>query len=286
MNELPRLRFDLPPEFGPIYTTEFVIEWVGPKSVPASAACQLLDPRWKAALGEPTYWSMAPGNAQWQPLSGRSDGSYDSLAASWSVITPRGQLSSTAADHLLSVASQVGATIERKAMPMPVPADLTAKAAALVEAKDALDIGFSMAVAAPSGAWIEQEMWQTFKSIGLDLAPNGCFVWRAEGWPEPLVEVSPLGGAQGFSLAQAQAGTTHPGVLIGFSVPTNPDPMQSLDAAIRIAESLGGHIFDEDDRPWTAASGPTYRGHLTEAVKALTQAGFAPGSRAARELFA
>lgn len=285
MIRLPAVAASPVEEAGPCYRTEYVIEWVGPRSVPASAASQLHDPRWRAALGEPQYWAMAPGDSTWAQLDGRIDGSYDSLAASWPILSARGALSSTAAEHLLSVANQIGQTIDRRAMPMPVPADVTARAAGLEEVRSALDIGFSLSVLAPGGGWIESELWSVFKEAGLDLATDGCFVWRLSNWSSPLLEVSPLGGAAGFSLAQSNAGQRHEGVQIGFSVPLSPDPISSLDGAIAIAEGLGGRIFDEDDQPWRLESGPTYRGNMLQAVESLRNAGFPPGSRAARSLF-
>jgi hypothetical protein len=286
---LPPLTIDLPVKTGPLYTVQFVVELVGPKSLPAAAAAGLLQPNWHAALGQPESWVMAPADTVWQPLTARTDGSYDSLALTWDFLSSRGHLSSTSATHLYSIAEQFGQAIERRAMPIPPPNDVSARVAALAEAQAALDIGFSIAVAS-TGGWIrERDIWIQAARLGLELAPDGVFSWRGKGWLEPVVSVTPLGDAQGFNLGAVQRGDSHPGVGVGFSVPRSPAPVDALNACFHVAQTfaagLGCVVLDEDGEILSPAAQAAYRQNIGEAEKVLEQAGLAPGSAEALRLF-
>jgi hypothetical protein len=232
---------------------------------------------------------MTPSDNQWRALTSTTDGSYDSLAASWNLLSPAGPLSSTAASHLLDVANQIGTTLNRRAASMPPPNDVTAAAANLLDARDALEIGFSLSVAAESGGWLESEIWNLAGRLGLDLMPDGAFGWRASGHSFPLLELSPLGEKAGFSLGQAQSAITHPAVQIGFLVPLNPFPTEAFEQSVRIAklfaDELAGTIYDDEDRAWSQATYEQYRRNLELAIGALDQAGFPPGSASAIALF-
>src|SRR5688572_32004658 len=82
---------------GPEHKVQFVVELVGPRSCLASSAATLLDPKWFQALGQPHLYSMAPADKDWQTLTARADGSYDSLALAWDMVADRGELTSQAA---------------------------------------------------------------------------------------------------------------------------------------------------------------------------------------------
>ncbi len=286
---LPPLTINLPQKAGPLYTVQFVVELVGTRSLPANAAAGILSPDWQAALGQPETWVMTPADNEWRPLAARVDGSYDSLALTWDFISDRGQLNGTSAAHLFSIAEKFGQAVERRAMPIPPPADVTARVAALAEAADALDIGFSLAVTT-TGGWIsEHDIWVHCARLGLDLGPDGAFGWRASNWPEAVVSVTPLGDAQGFSLGAVQRGDSHPGLGVGFSVSRSPAPTVALDAAFHVASTLatafGALVLDEDGELLSPQSQATYRRNIAEAERALTQAGLAPGSAESLRLF-
>src|SRR5690349_1319330 len=90
----------------PARKVQFVVELVGPRTVPAAQAGELLHPNWRAALGQPELWAMRPADAAWQPLRALTQGSYDSIALAWDMVTPQGDLSAASAIHLAGVAEQ------------------------------------------------------------------------------------------------------------------------------------------------------------------------------------
>src|ERR1700679_3887816 len=85
---------------GPAHRAQYVIELVGPRSVPASAAAQLWTQSWQNALGRPEIYCMSPADTSWQPMTDRKDGSYDSIALCWDMVSPLGRLNSQSANQL------------------------------------------------------------------------------------------------------------------------------------------------------------------------------------------
>ncbi len=286
---LPPLQINLPSKPGPLYTIQFVIELVGPRTLPAAAAAGLLQQDWHSALGEPEAWIMAPADEHWRPLPTAQSGSYDSLALTWDFVSSRGHLNNGSAAHLFSVAERFGQAVERRAMPIPPATDVDARVAALFEAQNALDIGFSLAIANVDGWMLERDIWIQCTRLGLSLDGSGVFGWKGADWDEPIVSVTPLGEADGFSLGAVQRGEGHAGIGIGFSVARSPSPVDALDACFHVASHLAsafaGLILDEDGEPLNGSSQAAYRRNILEAVRALTQAGFAPGSQESLRLF-
>jgi hypothetical protein len=276
------------PKSGPLHKVQYVIELVGPHSVLASSAAALLSPQWVAALGEPQMYAMAPSDTEWRPLTTNATGSYDSIALTWDIVSPRGELTSAAAEHLQRAVEQFAPSIQRRVMPLPIPADIDKTKRQLVQLRDNLDVGFGMAVLPPAGI-PERAVWTTCARLGMDIGPTGEFEWRVPGWNLPLLSVSPLGPADQFSLRAVQASAVHPALSLGFNVPTNPGPAETLEACFQVADALAascaGTVIDENDRPLTEKSKNTYRENLKEAIHALTSVGFAPGSPEALRLF-
>jgi len=286
---LPPISLSDLPKIGPLYTVEYVIELVGPKSIPAAAVTGLLQADWQSALGNPGIWVMAAMDQSWKAASSSAQGSFDSLALTWEYLSGRGNLSSASAAHLLSVAEKFGQAVERRAMPIPPPQDVDRQVRALAEARDALDIGFSLAVANAQGWMLEKDIWVQCARLGLTLGGDGVFGWQVQGWPEPLVSVTPLGRALGFSLGAVQRGDAHAGIGIGFSVPLSPSPSASLDACFHIARVFAqvftALILDEEGHPLTIQSESMYRRNIGEAERSLEQAGLKAGSAEAAKLF-
>ena len=88
---LAPIEVTIPLKSGPLHRVQFVIEFVGPRSVPALAAIHLLGSEWYSALGQPFIHAMRPADLHWHPLTNSTDGSYDSLALSWDLLSPKGQ---------------------------------------------------------------------------------------------------------------------------------------------------------------------------------------------------
>jgi hypothetical protein len=274
-----------------MHRLQFVVEFVGPRSVSAASAAALLTPQWFAALGQPQAFAMATADVEWQPLTTTNAGSYDSLALAWDLVTPDGkQLSTPAAQHLLATADQYAQHIERKAMPMPVPEDIPKALKQLKQVSDNFDAGVSILVLPNSKQVSEFELWIWCAKLGL--TPNladGTFDWIVPSSPLPLFSVSPVGETESFTLDGAKRGDQHDGVLLGFSIPRSPEPMAGLEAMFKaasyLAERMSGQIYDENSAPITDASKQDIRTQLADAVAALQKLGFPPGSPESLRLF-
>lgn len=279
----------LPPKPGPLHKVQFVIEFVGPRSIPAPAAVHLLGNEWYSALGQPQVFAMRPADLFWQPLTNATDGSYDSLSLAWDMVTPRGQMTGKSARHLVDTAERFGPFIQRRVMALPVVEDVDKAVNGLVQIRDGLDIGFSLSVYAPGAGFLECDLWLVCARLGLEFAPGGSFDWRVPGYPYPLLSVTPFGDVDAFALSGVQAGLRHPGVTIGFSLPLCPSPSQGLDGSFYVAgvivRELGGDILDSDDRRLTDRVKMEYKDNLRQALSLFSQAGMITGSAEAVNLF-
>ncbi len=274
---------------GPEHKVQFVIELVGPRSCPAAAVAALLDPRWHQALGQPQLFAMSPADKDWQPLIARTDGSYDSVALAWDLVTDQGELTSQAAAHLFQVAESFATHLQRRAMPLPPPADVNRHVSILKEIQENLDIGVEILMVPKGPEFPEREVWIALAELGFDLKPSGFFEIVDAATGDPYVEVTPTGGASSFALSSVQAEVRHPGLLIGFSLPLSPNPAYSLDAAYRTADHLGQRLNAAPFADGDQLLGHTVRNELSSnlmaAVRSMVGAGIEPGSRAAKRLF-
>jgi len=278
-----------PDKSGPQHKVQFVIEFVGPRSLPASSAAALLGKDWFASLGEPEAFAMAPADNQWRPLTGSTNGSYDSLALAWDLVSERGELTSQAAAHLFKVAESFGNQIQRRAMPLPPPADVSRYIGPLREIRDALDIGVELMLI-PKGPDIpERDIWIACAALGLDLGADNFFELRAPEFEEPILTITPLGASKGFALSAVEARVAHPGLMMGFSVPRSPDPSHSLEVAFQACDYLSAQLnavaFNDADQTLGPATRNQLTSNLHAAVRALSSAGIEPGSHAALKLF-
>lgn len=285
---LPSLSIASNAKSGPLHKIQFVIEFVGPRTILAAGAAQLLNPQWFQALGQPAVWVMRPSDLSWQQLNSIMDGSLDSLALTWDMITPQGSLTSASSLQLLQFAERFGPTISRRAMPMPHPAEVNDRVRDLNEILASLDIGFSIAALA-SGSYTEKDLWIQCARLGLEFSPGGSFDWRIPGHPYPLLSVTPIGTVDAFSLANVQANVRHEGVSIGFSVPRCVAPMQALEGCYQVAKEivrmLRGAAVDEDGRPVSQKIKEEARSNLKQALTVFAQAGITAGSPEALQLF-
>ncbi len=276
-------------KFGPEHKVQYVIELVGPKSSPASTVSSLLDPRWHEALGQPNVFVMAPGDDGWQTLSSRADGSYDSIALAWDMLSEQGELTSKAAEHLLQVAEGFATHLQRRAMPLPPPADIDRYLVSLLDIRESLDIGVEILLVPKVSEFLEKDVWVALSELGYDLKPSGFFEVLPANSHLPLISVTPMGGASSFSLSAVQSGVRHPGLLIGFSLPLSPNPDYSLDAAFKTADHLVNQLhaaaFTDEDRPLSHSVRAEMRQNLGMAVQALEGVGIVPGSLASQILF-
>ncbi len=286
---LQPLQINYSPKSGPLHKVQFVIEFVGPRSMMAPSVSQLITPEWHNALGQPELFAMRPSDLNWQRLTTSQDGSYDSLALAWDFVTAQGNISSASAKHLLSFAERFSPHINRRAMPLPPPADVDKVVKTLVMAQDNLDVGFSINILADRGGFQEKDLWIECARLGLDFAPGGTFDYRTTQHPYPLLSVSPMGFTDVFSLGSVQKDTLHQGATVGFSVPLCIAPTQALEASFFVAEHLGNHlsgqVLDQDSRPLSSAVKSELRQHLKSAVAMYAELGVTTGSQEAFKLF-
>lgn len=270
----------LPRKSGPLHRVQFVIEFVGPRSVAAGGAAHLMEPNWNGALGNPEIFSMRASDLSWQRLVPSADGSYDSIALAWDLITTKGNLTSASAKNLLRMAEEFGPYISRRAMPMPPPADIDAQVKSLLRTRESLDIGVTLTVAAAS-SFRERDLWVECSRLGLEFV-HGGFDYRCPSSDEPLVTVTPYGNVETFSLAAVQRGDVHAGLTIGFHVPLSVAPTQGLEATFRtadhLAQNLGGEVLDDSDQRLTESSRQSLRSELRKALTMFAQAGMTSGS--------
>lgn len=286
---IPPLIGAKPPPIGPEHKVQFVIEFVGPRSLPAHSALALLEKDWTQALGHPEVFAMAPADDRWQNLDGSFSGSIDSLALAWDVVANHGELTSQACAHLLQVAESFGTQIQRRALPLPPPPDINRMAATLREIKENLDIGVEIMLIPRGPEFTEREVWIAAAALGMEYSQEGFFELKGPSQETPLLTLTPMGGMPSFSLASVQSRTTHPGLMLGFSVPLSPDPVFSGECALRVGsyleQNLGGVLFNDADQTLGPNARSELKSNLLAAVRALSSAGVEPGSRAAIKLF-
>ena len=274
---------------GPHHKVQFVVEFVGHRSVPATVAAALHSPQWFQALGSPELFAMSPSDQVWQTLTTRTDGSYDSLALAWDLLSANGQLTGSSANHLLKVAEGFASEIQRRAMPLPPPGDVDRLVKALNEIRDGLDIGVEVLLVPHGQEFLEREVWLALAELGFDIGASGFFEFKGPFDSAPLVTVIPTGGRDSFTLGAVQQGIRHPGLMIGFNVPTSPNPEFALDAVFRTADHLRNKLdataFTDDDLPLDPSTKARLQSYLQDGIQALHRVGIEPGSRAAFKLF-
>lgn len=286
---LPEVDATVPFKSGPLHKVQFVVEFVGPRSIPAPAAVHLLGPEWYQALGHPAIFCMRASDLHWQILTKSTDGSYDSLAISWDLMHDQGFMSTSSAAHLFQTAERFAPFIQRRALALPVPNDVPLVIQNLMIIQEELDIGFALIVEAPAKGFRESDIWILCTRLGLKFGSLGAFEWLAPSVSRCLLEITPIGDSTAFSLANVQAKVTHEGLTIGFRLAWCPAPAQALQASFYIGRmlvrELGGRLTDQDQRTITPKIEEEYRSQLKTALTLFAKAGIVTGSTEALKLF-
>lgn len=260
----------------PVRAAQFVVELVGPRTVPATQAMDLLRPDWRAALGQPELWAMRPADTAWSPLRAAQFGSYDSISLAWDYVTPVGEVSPASATHLAATAERFAAGIGRRAIPLTTPNDVPAEVRRLKAAQESLDAGLSVLIVAPRAVAVT-EFGRELERLGLTPFGDGEWGWFGTGHPEPLFAATPF------------AAPMTDGLTLGFRLARCPDPNVAIEGLFRTADELartGLAAFDEDRKPLTPATREALRQGARAATEALDSIGLRPGSWAALKAFA
>jgi hypothetical protein len=274
----------------PMRKLEYVVEIVGPRTIPAGSAKAVLHPDWQAALGNPRIYVMAQSDTDWRPMiDSDTSTSYDSLCFSWSLFSQHGQITSGSAQKLLTTCESFANQLSRRAIPLTPPQDIDPLITDLRRSADQFDIGVGLSLIPPAGAIRESDVWTISAALGLDLDPTGYFVWRITGWEEPLFSLCSLGNVETFSLQAVKAGVSHPALSIGFGVPRCPNPVKTFDACLSVATVFqartGLVIQDDEGRIVDSTIASEIRSSLLDAENALRRVGYAPGSPESLRLF-
>lgn len=274
---------------GPLLQVQYVIEIVGPKTVPATAASQLLSDTWRKALGQAQMYAMTSADTAWRPLAAPASGSFDSIALAWDYLSAKGSLSKTSAEVLLRQASSFAQSVQRLAMPLPTPDQVDVRVRELSTMRESLDIGFEIGVISAHGSIRERDVWRACMSLGMDLDSDGSFVWRHSGWQLPLLSVASWEEGKAFRLSGVKKDEGHQAIGVGFNVPTSPDPEAVFDRVFEVADLIakecGAIVTDDAGKPYDSRMLERDRSDLDQARKALASNGLMPGSAEALKLF-
>ncbi len=196
----------------------------------------------------------------------------------------RQSVNSVRAYTAVSTAERFAATLQRRALPMPPPVDVDAAARSIADIAANLDIGVGLGVIF-SQQPVEEAIWRTAVELGLSLDSAGEFVW---GDP-PQLSVLPLNDPTQFTLGGVRSCRTHEGLSIGFSAPQVIAPLESLRAALKVADEFAGRfrglVIDDDGNQMTPALRSQYESNIQLAIRAFDSAGLEPGSSEAMRLF-
>ncbi len=282
------LPVDLPPlkiDIGPYYKVQYVIEFVGSELISEATAKSFLEPKTKAGYGNPELYVMVPGQKRWRALwAGDNSMAYDSLAFTWDILTPRGNLTSKSAQELWNRADKAAKVMMRRAIPLPPPSEIDEAAHNLKEIRESLDIGIDLVITDSKTGIGFRPLMEFVYEMGFRYE-SGVLVWKQPGWNEPLLTILSFSDDGVFSFHDEQV----EGVGIGFSVPTNPNPPQSLErlfvTADRISERFQARIFDNEVGVFTEKQKEKWRDLLNRALASFEQVGISPGSPEALRLF-
>ena len=259
---------------GPVRAVQFVVEIVGPRTVPATQAAELLRPDWRAALGHPELWAMRPADTVWNPLKASQHGSYDSIALAWDMVSPVGEMSPASATHLVGLVERFANPLGRRAIPMTTPGDVPGEIRRIRRAVEALDAGVSVLLIAPRPVPVA-EFGRELEAQGL--APFGEeWGWFGEGHPEPLFAATPF-----------ESPVTD-GLTLGFRLARCPDPSVAIEGLLQVVDTLartGLAAFDEDRNPLASTTREALRQGARAGAQALDSIGLRPGSWAALKAF-
>lgn len=275
---------------GPLHSTQYVIELVGPRTAQGETTRSLLSPSALGALGSPSVFVLGLSDVSWTLLTpSDSRPSYDSIALCWDVVSSRGTLSSGSAGQLLERVRPIAERLERIPMPLPTPDMIDPKAAELIERQESLDVGVSIGLVGPAGGIPERDVWVQAARMGFDLSPEGEFVWRVPQWPHDLLALASWEPNEIFRLGNVTQGVRHRVIGLGFNLPTSPAPLEVLSETLRaarlLASELRATVTDDEFVPLDGVGEEQLRQGARLAVEACSAAGFRPGSPAALALF-
>jgi cell division protein ZipA len=282
-------------DYGPRPWIEWVVDLAGDEPVTRTRLLSILTEPALADLGGPELYGRPVGEDAWTFV--RAEGvpeQFVDLALGWNLAPrenepPDAWMLRQYRDRL----ARLLRLLDRKARPRETTECAEERSAELVRLRSEWDVGVALVLRAPWHQRFEaREIWDAAYALGMRWGHLELFHWYNQpGLPgdEHLFSLWSVEEPGTFAPEWVVAGMTVPEIALGFSVPRSPDPHGVFDRMVsagRYFQSrLGGKLLVG---PVAIASETTlrlWRGRVHTAAHELSEAGFAPGSARAMQLF-
>lgn len=242
-----------------------------------------------ARLGKPLRWfGRRDASAPWQRLTGDTPGELGEIAACLLLADRNGAATLAQIEAFHRVIGELAPSLPAAWSAAP-PDDEAARAEALDRLCAELDMQIGLTIQRTDGGVISgTKLRGVAEAAGFRLAPSGRFECVQEETGAVLYTLQSLKGDV-FTVDSLRIGSVA-GIVLVLDVPRVADPPRAFDqlklAAKRMAQTLGGELCDDNQRPLTDAALAAIRAQVVAASELLVRAQIEPGSPRARKLFA
>src|SRR6185436_4355170 len=242
-----------------------------------------------ARLGKPLRWfGRRDETAPWQRLTGDAPGEFGEVAACLLLADRNGAASRAQIEAFHRVIGELAPQLPAAWSAAPVDEE-SARAEELDRLCAELDMQIGLTIQKPDGTTIPgTKLRGVAEAAGFRLAPNGRFECVQEETGAVLYTLQSVRG-EPFTIDSLRIANVH-GVVLVLDVPRVADPPRAFDqlklAAKRMAQTLGGELVDDNQRPLTDAALAAIRAQVVGASELLARAQIEPGSPRAHKLFA
>jgi len=242
-----------------------------------------------ARLGKPLRWfGRRDGTAAWQRLTGDTPGEFSEVAACLLLADRNGAASRAQIEAFHRVIGELAPHLPAAWSAAPLEEE-AARAEELDRLCAELDMQIGLTIQKADGTTIPgTKLRGVAEAAGFRLAPSGRFECVQE---ETGAVLYTLQGARGepFTVDSLRIANVQ-GVVLVLDVPRVADPPRAFDqlklAAKRMAQTLGGDLVDDNQRPLTDNALAAIRAQVVSASELLARAQIEPGSPRAHKLFA
>jgi hypothetical protein len=242
-----------------------------------------------ARLGKPLRWfGRRDGTAAWQRLTGDTPGEFSEVAACLLLADRNGAASRAQIEAFHRVIGELAPHLPAAWSAAPLDEE-AARAEELDRLCAELDMQIGLTIQKADGTTIPgTKLRGVAEAAGFRLAPSGRFECVQE---ETGAVLYTLQGARGepFTVDSLRIANVQ-GVVLVLDVPRVADPPRAFDqlklAAKRMAQTLGGDLVDDNQRPLTDNALAAIRAQVVSASELLARAQIEPGSPRAHKLFA
>jgi hypothetical protein len=242
-----------------------------------------------ARLGKPLRWfGRRDETAAWQRLTGDTPGEFSEVAACLLLADRNGAASRAQIEAFHRVIGELAPHLPAAWSAAPLDEE-AARAEELDRLCAELDMQIGLTIQKADGTTIPgTKLRGVAEAAGFRLAPSGRFECVQE---ETGAVLYTLQGARGepFTVDSLRIASVQ-GVVLVLDVPRVADPPRAFDqlklAAKRMAQTLGGDLVDDNQRPLTDNALAAIRAQVVSASELLARAQIEPGSPRAHKLFA